>query len=149
MLLTDLLHTFSPLDRNLNFIEHTSKLGWKAWAFSSLFLSFSSYDGEVSRYLNLFCRNKRAMPLMIDPGLYKTTKSDVFWVNPTRALPTAFKLFTGLWWENWSSILIYWTHLKTETYQTNFWPFSFTRIGMDGSVTFICGVPHLGLGQPS
>lgn len=68
----DLLHTFSPLDRNLNFIEHTSKLGWKA--------------------------TKRAMPLMIDPGLYKTTKSDVFWVNPPRALPTAFKLFTGSAW---------------------------------------------------
>lgn len=35
------------------------------------------------------------MPLMIDPGLYLTTKSDVFWVSPRRALPTAFKLFTG------------------------------------------------------
>lgn len=36
------------------------------------------------------------MPLIIDPGLYLTTKSDVFWVNPKRALPTAFRLFTGL-----------------------------------------------------
>nr|XP_023870309.1 beta-glucuronosyltransferase GlcAT14B [Quercus suber]XP_023870310.1 beta-glucuronosyltransferase GlcAT14B [Quercus suber]XP_023870311.1 beta-glucuronosyltransferase GlcAT14B [Quercus suber] len=68
----DLLYTFSNLDRNLNFIEHTSQLGWK--------------------------EDKRAMPLMVDPGLYKTTKSDIFWVNPRRTLPTAFKLFTGSAW---------------------------------------------------
>ncbi|KAF5478660.1 hypothetical protein F2P56_005201 [Juglans regia] len=68
----DLLYTFSPLDRNLNFIEHTSQLGWK--------------------------EDKRAMPLMIDPGLYSSTKSDIFWVNPGRTLPTAFKLFTGSAW---------------------------------------------------
>lgn len=68
----DLLYTFSTLDRNLNFIEHTSQLGWK--------------------------EDKRAMPLMIDPGLYSSTKSDVFWVNPRRTLPTSFKLFTGSAW---------------------------------------------------
>ncbi|KAK3424334.1 hypothetical protein EUGRSUZ_F01131 [Eucalyptus grandis] len=39
-----------------------------------------------------------AMPLMVDPGLYKSTKSDIFWVTPRRALPTAFKLFTGSAW---------------------------------------------------
>ncbi|KAK6157391.1 hypothetical protein DH2020_011639 [Rehmannia glutinosa] len=39
---------------------------------------------------------ERAMPLMIDPGLYQTTKSDIFWVSPKRNLPTAFKLFTDL-----------------------------------------------------
>ncbi|XP_062169468.1 beta-glucuronosyltransferase GlcAT14B [Alnus glutinosa] len=68
----DLLYTFSTLNRDLNFIEHTSQLGWK--------------------------EDKRAMPLMIDPGLYSSTKSDVFWVNPQRTLPTAFKLFTGSAW---------------------------------------------------
>ncbi|XP_040990031.1 beta-glucuronosyltransferase GlcAT14B-like [Juglans microcarpa x Juglans regia] len=68
----DLLYAFSTLNRNLNFIEHTSQLGWK--------------------------EDKRAMPLMIDPGLYSSTKSDVFWVNPKRTLPTAFKLFTGSAW---------------------------------------------------
>ncbi|XP_054816225.1 beta-glucuronosyltransferase GlcAT14A-like isoform X1 [Prosopis cineraria] len=68
----DLLHTFWSLDRNLNFIEHTSQLGWK-------------FD-------------KRAKPLMIDPGLYMASKSDIFWVNPGRPLPTAFKLFTGSAW---------------------------------------------------
>ncbi|KAL0285001.1 UNVERIFIED_CONTAM: Beta-glucuronosyltransferase GlcAT14B [Sesamum angustifolium] len=64
----DLLDTFSDLKRELNFVEHTSRLGWKA--------------------------AQRAMPLIIDPGLYQTTKSDVFWVTPKRNLPTAFKLFT-------------------------------------------------------
>ncbi|KAK1414312.1 hypothetical protein QVD17_30056 [Tagetes erecta] len=68
----DLLFTFRDLKRDLNFIEHTSNLGWKA--------------------------NKRAMPLMVDPGLYQNTKSNVFWVQRRRALPTAFKLFTGSAW---------------------------------------------------
>ncbi|XP_013701811.2 beta-glucuronosyltransferase GlcAT14A [Brassica napus] len=68
----DLLHTFSTLDRNLNFIEHTSDLGWK--------------------------EEKRAMPVMIDPGLYMLNKSDIYWVTPRRSLPTAFKLFTGSAW---------------------------------------------------
>lgn len=68
----DLLYTFSGLSRKLNFIEHTSHLGWK--------------------------EEKRAMPLMVDPGLYMLTKSDIFWVTPRRTLPTAFKLFTGSAW---------------------------------------------------
>ncbi|XP_049412424.1 beta-glucuronosyltransferase GlcAT14B-like [Solanum stenotomum] len=68
----DLLYTFSDLKREFNFIEYSSRLGWK--------------EGQ------------RAMPLIIDPGLYKTTKSDIFWVSPKRALPTAFKLFAGSAW---------------------------------------------------
>ncbi|CAI0378418.1 unnamed protein product [Linum tenue] len=68
----DLLDTFSTLNRNLNFIEHTSQLGWK--------------------------EEKRAMPLIVDPGLYSTTKEDIFGANPKRPLPTAFKLFTGSAW---------------------------------------------------
>ncbi|KAL7103633.1 hypothetical protein ACP275_08G191500 [Erythranthe tilingii] len=68
----DLLYTFSDLKRDFNFIEHTSDLGWKA--------------------------TQRGMPLIIDPGLYQTTKSDIFWVRPNRNLPTAFKLFTGSAW---------------------------------------------------
>ncbi|PIN03778.1 Branching enzyme [Handroanthus impetiginosus] len=68
----DLLYTFSDLKRELNFVEHTSRLDWKA--------------------------THRAMPLIIDPGLYRTTKSQIFWVTPKRNLPTAFKLFTGSAW---------------------------------------------------
>ncbi|KAH7686325.1 Glycosyl transferase family 14 protein [Dioscorea alata] len=68
----DLLHTFSSLPRNLSFLEYFSNLGWK--------------------------EDQRAKPLIIDPGLYKTNKSDVFWASQRRELPTAFKLFTGSAW---------------------------------------------------
>ncbi|KAK9085307.1 hypothetical protein Sjap_025718 [Stephania japonica] len=68
----DILFTFSKLNRNLNFIEHTSRLGWK--------------------------ETYRAKPLIIDPGLYRSTKADVFWVSEKRTVPTAFKLFTGSAW---------------------------------------------------
>ncbi|XP_072969142.1 beta-glucuronosyltransferase GlcAT14B-like [Typha angustifolia] len=68
----DILHTFSSLPRNLNFLEHTSRLGWK--------------EGQ------------RAKPLIIDPGLYMSKKSDVFWATQRRELPTAFKLYTGSAW---------------------------------------------------
>ncbi|PSR84501.1 Beta-glucuronosyltransferase [Actinidia chinensis var. chinensis] len=65
----DMLHTLSTIPRNLNFIEHTSDIGWK----------------EV----------QRAKPVIIDPGLYSLHKSDVFWVSEKRSVPTAYKLFTG------------------------------------------------------
>ncbi|XVE68052.1 hypothetical protein DITRI_Ditri09bG0037900 [Diplodiscus trichospermus] len=65
----DLLHTFSYLPRDLNFIDHTSKIGWKA--------------------------SLRAKPIIIDPGLYSKKKADMFLVTQRRNLPTAFKLFTG------------------------------------------------------
>ncbi|KAL3636883.1 hypothetical protein CASFOL_019182 [Castilleja foliolosa] len=68
----DLLFTFSYLKRELNFIDHTSRLGWK--------------------------ENQRAMPLIVDPGLYQTTKADIFYVKPNRQLPKAFKLFAGSAW---------------------------------------------------
>ncbi|KAK9092565.1 hypothetical protein Syun_027476 [Stephania yunnanensis] len=67
-----ILFTFSKLKRNLNFVEHTSRLGWK--------------------------ETYRAKPLIIDPGLYRSTKADVFWVSEKRSVPTAFKLFTGSAW---------------------------------------------------
>ncbi|XP_057541027.1 beta-glucuronosyltransferase GlcAT14A [Amaranthus tricolor] len=68
----DLLHTFSNLPRDLNFIDHTSNIGWKEF--------------------------QRAKPVIIDPGLYQTKKADVFWVTQRRSVPTAFKLFTGSAW---------------------------------------------------
>ncbi|KAJ6376384.1 hypothetical protein OIU76_025508 [Salix suchowensis] len=68
----DLIYTFSTINRNLNFIEHTSQLGWKA--------------------------EKRGMPLIVDPGLYSTIKADIYGATPLRSLPTAFKLFTGSAW---------------------------------------------------
>ncbi|KAI3462965.1 hypothetical protein Pfo_019628 [Paulownia fortunei] len=68
----DLLHAFSYLPRDLNFIDHTSDIGWKEF--------------------------QRAKPVIIDPGLYMTQKADVFWITQRRSVPTAFKLFTGSAW---------------------------------------------------
>lgn len=68
----DLLHVFSYMPRDLNFIEHTSNLGWK--------------------------ENERARPLIVDPGLYGSQKKDVFWVKDKRSLPSSFKLFVGSSW---------------------------------------------------
>ncbi|KAM0057594.1 putative beta-glucuronosyltransferase GlcAT14A/B/C [Helianthus debilis subsp. tardiflorus] len=38
---------------------------------------------------------QRAKPVIVDPGLYMSEKSDVFWITQRRSVPTAFKLFTG------------------------------------------------------
>ncbi|KAB5534622.1 hypothetical protein DKX38_017708 [Salix brachista] len=43
-------------------------------------------------------REKRGMPLIVDPGLYSTIKADIYGATPLRSLPTAFKLFTGSAW---------------------------------------------------
>lgn len=107
---TDLLHVLSSLPRYLNFIEHTSDIGWKEYVkhlpnsidrfFNPSFLSIARYntyrccktDCLVQTPL---CRYQRAKPVIIDPGLYKLQKSDVFWITEKRSVPTAFKLFTG------------------------------------------------------
>ncbi|XP_009610397.1 beta-glucuronosyltransferase GlcAT14B-like [Nicotiana tabacum] len=68
----DLLHTVWTIPRDINFIEHTSDLDWK--------------------------EEYRAKPIIIDPGFYSLHKSDVFWVQQQRSVPTAFKLFTGSAW---------------------------------------------------
>ncbi|OEL19601.1 Beta-glucuronosyltransferase GlcAT14B [Dichanthelium oligosanthes] len=68
----DILHVFSTVPKNVNFIEHTGYLGWK--------------EGQ------------RARPLIVDPGLYGSKKQDIFWVSQKREVPTAFKLFTGSAW---------------------------------------------------
>ncbi|KAL1555589.1 Beta-glucuronosyltransferase GlcAT14A [Salvia divinorum] len=68
----DMLYVFSNLSRNLNFIEHTQIYGWKL--------------------------NQRAKPIIIDPGLYLSKKSDIAWTTQRRSLPTSFKLFTGSAW---------------------------------------------------
>ncbi|XP_034692893.1 beta-glucuronosyltransferase GlcAT14A [Vitis riparia] len=68
----DLIHVFSDLPRDLNFVQHSSRLGWKL--------------------------NKRGRPIIIDPGLYSQNKSDIWWVIKQRSLPTAFKLYTGSAW---------------------------------------------------
>ncbi|KAK9920684.1 hypothetical protein M0R45_029232 [Rubus argutus] len=68
----DLLHIFSYLPRDLNFLEHSGNIGWK--------------------------ESQRARPIIIDPGLYHTKKSGVFWANERRSMPASFKLFMGSTW---------------------------------------------------
>ncbi|KAG9444930.1 hypothetical protein H6P81_016270 [Aristolochia fimbriata] len=68
----DFLHVLSYLPREFNFIEHTSKIGWKEY--------------------------QRARPIIVDPGLYDTKKSGVFWTKEKRSMPASFKLFTGSAW---------------------------------------------------
>ncbi|KAF7035711.1 hypothetical protein CFC21_046529 [Triticum aestivum] len=68
----DVLHVFSTLPRNVNFVEHTSRLGWK--------------EGQ------------RGQPLIVDPGLYASKKQDIFYASGRRELPTAFRLYTGSAW---------------------------------------------------
>ncbi|XP_057949005.1 beta-glucuronosyltransferase GlcAT14A isoform X2 [Malania oleifera] len=65
----DLIHAFSGLPRNLNFIQHSSHLGWKL--------------------------NKRGKPIIIDPALYSHNKSEIWWAIKQRSLPTSFKLYTA------------------------------------------------------
>ncbi|PKA61896.1 hypothetical protein AXF42_Ash008728 [Apostasia shenzhenica] len=65
----DLLHIFSYLPRDLNFIEHASNIGWK--------------------------EHQRARPIIVDPQLYGSQKANVFWVKDKRSMPSSFKLFVG------------------------------------------------------
>lgn len=41
-------------------------------------------------------RSQRARPIIVDPGLYLSKKSDLAMTTQRRSLPTAFKLFTGI-----------------------------------------------------
>lgn len=44
------------------------------------------------------CRYHRARPIIIDPGLYHSKKSGVFWAKETRSLPASFMLFMGTYY---------------------------------------------------
>lgn len=68
----DIIHIFSYLPRDLNFMEHTSSIGWK--------------------------EHERARPIIIDPGLYQSNKTGVFWAREKRSIPASFKLFAGSPW---------------------------------------------------
>ncbi|KAL5761105.1 hypothetical protein ACOSP7_019605 [Xanthoceras sorbifolium] len=68
----DLAHVFSSVRRDLNFIDHTSDLGWK----------------EIHRF----------QPIVVDPGIYLARKSQIFHATEKRPTPDAFKVFTGSQW---------------------------------------------------
>ncbi|CAN0875677.1 Beta-glucuronosyltransferase GlcAT14A [Linum grandiflorum] len=65
----DLLHIFSYLPKDLNFVSHSSYIGWK--------------------------ESRRLKPIIVDPGLYLAEKSYMFHATQRRPLPTSFRLFTG------------------------------------------------------
>nr|XP_043631674.1 beta-glucuronosyltransferase GlcAT14A [Erigeron canadensis] len=65
----DLLHILSYLPKDLNFVNHTSYIGWKE-----------------SRILK---------PVVVDPGLYLAEHSEIFYGTQRRPLPDAYRLFTG------------------------------------------------------
>ncbi|KNA21940.1 hypothetical protein SOVF_037730 isoform B, partial [Spinacia oleracea] len=68
----DLIYAFSDVPRDLNFVQHSSRLGWKL--------------------------NKRGKPIIIDPALYSLNKSEIWWAVKQRGLPNSFKLYTGSAW---------------------------------------------------
>ncbi|WOL06924.1 beta-glucuronosyltransferase GlcAT14B [Canna indica] len=68
----DILHVFSYLPRDFNFIKHTSDIGWR--------------------------EHERARPIIVDPGFYKPKRTDVFWAKERRSIPSAFKIFAGSSW---------------------------------------------------
>uniref|UniRef100_A0A0A9DBN5 BGGP Beta-1-3-galactosyl-O-glycosyl-glycoprotein n=1 Tax=Arundo donax TaxID=35708 RepID=A0A0A9DBN5_ARUDO len=68
----DLLYAFSSVPRDINFIDHTSDLGWKA--------------------------HERFEKLIVDPSLYMDRNTEPFHATETRQMPDAFKIFTGSPW---------------------------------------------------
>ncbi|XP_015074734.1 beta-glucuronosyltransferase GlcAT14A [Solanum pennellii] len=68
----DLSHVLLSVSRDVNFIDHTSDLGWK--------------EGQ------------RVKPIVVDPGLYLARKTQIFYATEKRPMPEAFKVFTGSPW---------------------------------------------------
>ncbi|KAL8162856.1 hypothetical protein V2J09_014345 [Rumex salicifolius] len=65
----DLLHIFSFLPKELNFVNHTSYIGWR--------------------------ESRKLRRIIVDPGLYQEKKTDMFYASGKRGLPNAYHLFTG------------------------------------------------------
>ncbi|XP_039047165.1 beta-glucuronosyltransferase GlcAT14A-like [Hibiscus syriacus] len=68
----DLSHVFSLVRRDLNFLNHTSDLGWKG--------------------------GQRIQPIVVDPAIYLARRTGIFHANEKRPMPDAFKIFTGSPW---------------------------------------------------
>ncbi|MCL7035314.1 hypothetical protein MKW94_004855 [Papaver nudicaule] len=65
----DLLHILSFVPKDLNFLNHSSYIGWKeAW---------------------------RMKKIIVDQGLFLTENGDIFYATQKRELPNAYRLFTG------------------------------------------------------
>lgn len=68
----DLAYVFSSIRRDLNFIDHTSELGWK--------------------------EEQRIHPIVVDPSIYLARRSQIFTATEKRPTPVSFKVFTGSPW---------------------------------------------------
>lgn len=66
-------------------------------------------------------RNKRAKPIIIDPGLYSLNKSEIWWVSKQRSIPSAFKLYTGF--TTFPNILLYIIFFFLSLSQIKRWPY--------------------------
>ncbi|KAJ3682734.1 hypothetical protein LUZ60_012961 [Juncus effusus] len=68
----DILHIFSYIPKEFNFIEHTSNLGWREY--------------------------QRARPMIVDPALHNSNKTILHSMKEKRSMPSSFKLFVGSSW---------------------------------------------------
>ncbi|GBG79661.1 GT14-family glycosyltransferase [Chara braunii] len=69
----DFLHVLSSVPRGLNFLEHSGEIAdWKM--------------------------EQRVHSMVVDPAIYRSSKSDLIFVKETRATPNAFRIFQGSAW---------------------------------------------------
>ncbi|MQM03574.1 hypothetical protein Taro_036356, partial [Colocasia esculenta] len=65
----DLLHILSFLPKDINFVQHSSHIGWRVF--------------------------RKIKPIIVDPGLYLSSNRDVVYATQKRDLPNAYRLFSG------------------------------------------------------
>ncbi|KAI3459599.1 hypothetical protein Pfo_016262 [Paulownia fortunei] len=65
----DLLHILSYLPKDLNFVNHTSYIGWR--------------------------ESRKLKPIIVDPALFLEENSEMFFATQKRPLPDTYRLFTG------------------------------------------------------
>ncbi|MBA0550904.1 hypothetical protein Golob_021813 [Gossypium lobatum] len=97
IVISDLSHVFSSVRRDLNFIDHTSDLGWK--------------------------EDQRVLPIVVDPGIYLARRTKIFHATQKRLMPDAFKVsfleFCLFGWDNLPrTLLMYFNNvmLSEESY---------------------------------
>ncbi|RDX82986.1 Beta-glucuronosyltransferase GlcAT14B, partial [Mucuna pruriens] len=65
----NLLHILSFLPKDVNFVNHSSYIGWK--------------------------EARKLKPIIVDPGLYLSEGTEMFYATQKRELPSAYRVFTG------------------------------------------------------
>ncbi|KAL6535161.1 hypothetical protein OROMI_026535 [Orobanche minor] len=64
----DLLHILSYLPKYLNFVNHTSYIGWR--------------------------ESRKLKPIIVDQALFLAENTEMFFATQKRPLPDAYRLFT-------------------------------------------------------